>query len=223
MTAHLNEHLSAYLDGDLAGDELVHAEAHLAACAQCRAELEGLRRLVRRAGALHDAPPERDLWAGIAARIQTPSTADVVPLEPRRRRLAFTVPQLAAAAVALIAVSAGSVALLQPRATGQRAAAGTPAVVAVAAGNSENATVASYDSVIGSMQQLLDARRDQLDSATVRIVEQSLRTIDSAITEARTALVRDPNNRYLNGHLQRALNSKLDLMRRVAITPAVAS
>ena len=37
MNAHLNEQLSAYLDGELAGEVLAQAEAHLAACAECLA------------------------------------------------------------------------------------------------------------------------------------------------------------------------------------------
>lgn len=223
MTEHLNEQLSAYLDGELAGEDLAGAEAHLAGCARCRAELEGLRQLVRRAAALDDRPPERDLWAGIAALIVTPSTVDVVPLAPRRRRFAFTVPQLAAAAVALMAVSAGSVALLQPR--GPVAPAGPltfGAPLVTPAGNSADLTVASYDSAIGGLQRILNERRHELDTATVRILEQSLRLIDSAITQSHDALARDPNNRYLNGHLQRALNRKLDLLRQAATLPVVS-
>jgi len=221
MMAHLDEQLSAYLDGDLAGEDLVRAEAHLATCAECRAELEGLRRLVRRAASLDDRPPERDLWAGIARQIATPGTEDVIPLAPRRRRLAFTVPQLAAAAVALMALSAGAATLLQPRSTTGQLAAGTDtAVITRVAMRPGDATVASYDSVINDMQKLLDGRRTDLDTATVRIVEESLREIDAAIHQARAALARDPNDRYLNGHLQRSLDRKLGLLRTVATLPA---
>jgi len=215
MMAHLDEQLSAYLDGDLAGEDLARAEAHLAACAECRAELEGLRRLVRRAAALDDRPPERDLWAGIARQIATPDTRDVIPFAPRTRRFAFTMPQLAAAAALLMAISAGAVTLLQrPQAgvVGLRPVSLSPGDV----------TVASYDSVITDMEHLLSTHRSQLDTATVRIVEASLREIDTAILQARTALAKDPNNRYLNGHLQRSLDRKLDLLRTAAMLPAAS-
>jgi len=221
MMAHLDEQLSAYLDGDLAGELLQQAEAHLASCAACRAELEGLRRVVRRAASLDDRPPERDLWAGIARQIATPGTSDVIPLNSRRRRFAFTVPQLAAAAVALMAVSAGAAMLVQPRSTSGQVAAGTDtAVITSVVMQPGDATVASYDSVIKDMQKLVDGRRGDLDTATVRIVEQSLRDIDAAIHQARAALARDPDNRYLNGHLQRSLDRKLGLLRTVATLPA---
>jgi len=114
MSGHLNENLSAYLDGELEGAELAAAEAHLESCAECRADLEGLTRVARRAAALDDRPPEKDLWSGIQNRLATPSTSDVVPLEPFRRRIAFTMPQLAAAAVAIMALSAGGKPLTTP-------------------------------------------------------------------------------------------------------------
>jgi len=222
MSAHLNEQLSAYLDGDLTGEDLVSTEAHLAGCAECRAELEGLRRVVRRAAALDDRPPERDLWAGIARQIATPSTADVIPFAPRTRRFAFTMPQLAAAAVALMAMSAGAAMLLQPRAVSGPAAAAPGSVVITSVMHPGDEIVASYDSVITDMARLLDTHRSRLDTATVRIVEQSLREIDAAILQARTALAKDPNNRYLNGHLQRSLDRKLGLLRTAATLPFVS-
>lgn len=40
----LKENLSAYLDGELSGPEKSEVEAHLKGCAECRGELESLRR-----------------------------------------------------------------------------------------------------------------------------------------------------------------------------------
>jgi pantoate kinase len=110
--------------------------------------------------------------------------------------------------------------LLQPRAATGRLATPGPVVVTSVAMNPGDATVASYDSVITDMQKMLDDRRGQLDTATVRIVEQSLREIDAAIRQARAALAKDPNNAYLNGHLQRSLDRKLGLLRTAATLPA---
>ena len=224
MNGHLDEQLSAYLDGDLAGEDLVRTEAHLAACQTCRAELESLRRVVRRARALDDRPPEKDLWAGIAARIGSPSTVDVVPLEPRRRRFAFTVPQLAAAALALMAVSVAAGVMLSRESAGyQPVAVDTAPVAPRLAANPGDVAVMSYDSAITGLQVLLAERRGQLDTATVRVVEQSLAVIDQAIAQARAALARAPNDRYLNGHLQRALDRKLHLLRQAATLPTYTS
>src|SRR6266496_5228482 len=58
--------LSEYLDGDLPEKELAGLEAHLPGCADCRATLQQLRRVVARAQALDDRPPTADLWPAIA-------------------------------------------------------------------------------------------------------------------------------------------------------------
>lgn len=217
MAAHLDEKLSAYLDGELEGAELESAELHLKACAECRADLEGLRRVVRRAATLDDQPPAKDLWAGISQRIATPSTSDVVPLESRRRKFSFTVPQLAAAAAALMAISAGTVALAT-RSSQPSVVSDQPADITLAGG----VAVASYDSAITGMQAMLVSRRGSLDTSTVRVLEQSLSLIDFAIKQAREALDRDPGNMYLNGQLQRTLGRKLEVLRNAVTLPSAS-
>lgn len=219
--AHLDFELSAYLDGELAGDELARVESHLSQCAGCRETLEDLRRLVRRSGALDDRAPERDLWGGIAARIAAESTAGVVPLD-RRRRVSFTIPQLAAAALLLMGLSVGAALLVTPPAQTARLSPVTaPARPGGASGIAQNVkervgrAVSSYETAIGEMEQALANRTGALDTATIRVLEQSLLTIDSAIARARAALVREPGNLYLNGELQRALDRKLGVLRQV--------
>jgi anti-sigma factor RsiW len=222
MNTHLNDELTAYLDGELEMAELARVEAHLAGCAECRATLDGLRAVVRRAQALDDRPPERDLWAGIAAHIGAGEAATVLPFAPARRRFAFSIPQLAAAAVTLMAFSAGTALVLsrggRVEAPAVVGAPSAPATVVLAA----QPAIASYDAAIAELQQTLAQRRTQLDTATVRVLEQSLRVIDAAIAQARAALAQDPNNQYLNSHLQRALDRKLDVLRRAATLPAVS-
>jgi len=219
MTAHLDLELSACLDEELDAAERTRVEAHLAGCAECRTALEDLRHLVRRAGTLDDRPPEQDLWPAISARISSESTADVVPLAPRRRRISFSVPQLAAAALALMAVSSGVATLAARGGFGAPPSVSAPAEVgmrAVGVTLPGQAALESYDTAIADLQQALDARRGGLDTATVRVIEQSLQVIDGAIAQARAALARDPNNPYLNGHLERSLGRKLEFLRQVA-------
>ncbi len=136
------DRLSEYLDGELAAPERARLEAHLAVCADCRGVLEELRQVVATAAALPDEPPARDLWVGIEARLGPTASAgeaNVISLAQRRRRFSFTLPQLAAAGVALMAVSTGLVWLLvergpQATAPSQSLASGSrPAVSAPAA------------------------------------------------------------------------------------------
>jgi hypothetical protein len=45
MTEHVKEWLNAYFDGELRGARLSQVESHLAECAECRAELDGMQGL----------------------------------------------------------------------------------------------------------------------------------------------------------------------------------
>jgi anti-sigma factor RsiW len=210
------ERLSEYLDEELSAAERAALEQHLAGCEACRAVLADLRAVTAIAGGAAPTPPARDLWPQIATRIGAAS--DVVPIATRRprARVSFTLPQLAAAAGVLMAVSGGAMwfALggVDPVAPVSSAApevrdATSPAVLAA----SERP---SYESAIADLEQALAGSRSQLDTATVRVLERSLATIDRAIEEARSAVERDPANPYLHRHLDGAMRKKMDILRR---------
>lgn len=74
----------------------------------------------------------------------------------------------------------------------------------------------TYESAVRDLEQALASGRDRLDTATVRVLEESLRAIDAAILEARRALVADPASVYLNNHLAETMRRKLELLRRAA-------
>jgi negative regulator of sigma E activity len=224
MTEHLGERLSALVDGEVSGEALAAAESHLAACAACRGAYDDLLRIRRLAAGLDDRPPERDLWPGIAAEITGEHEVHVVPMPAWRRRVAVSIPQLAAAAIALVALSAGAAIV----ATHARGGAGLPGIADAVqmppamAGLASAKGVESYEAAIRDLELTLAVRRSKLDTATVRAVEQSLAVIDRAIRQAEAALEQDPNSMYLNSHLQNALDRKLEVLRRVT-TLAAAS
>lgn len=232
MSEHLNETVSALLDGELEGAQLRAAEMHLMDCAECQALLEELKAIKRDARALDDVPPARDLWAGIAQRIADEPAQGIVAIGSRRKRIAFSVPQLAAAAALLMVMSGGAAVLVlrvsAPPVASHQTPAGQaprdvgPLTVSNASNSPSDSAVATYDAAINDLEVTLRARRTRLDTSTVRIVEQSLVVIDLAIRQARAALERDPNNLYLNTHLQDALDRKLDLLRHVATLPTVS-
>lgn len=213
---HWTERLSEYLDGTLSGAERRDCERHLADCAECTATLDELQRVVARARALENSPPRADLWNGIAARIGVSRPGVTSLTEHRaRRRIAFTVPQLMAASIALVFLSAGGAWLAL--------ATRPPAVPArvIAAGDADAFRLAEYtkargvqyDQQVAELQQELDANRGRLDTATVRVIEKNLAIIDDAITEARRALASDTASAYLNLHLADTMRRKLQLLR----------
>jgi hypothetical protein len=98
--------LADYLDGDSSDAVRAAVESHAAECAACRQLLEDLVTIRHDAAALPALTPSRDLWDGIAERID----AKVLPLEVgersvQRSRRWWTSPAVAAAA--LVIVTAG--------------------------------------------------------------------------------------------------------------------
>jgi hypothetical protein len=114
MTVHeeWTDQLSDYLDGELPAGAHGAVAEHLRSCASCAAVLNDLTRVVTRAESVEARPPQADLWAGIANRIETDGPAAepglVIPFVGRgARHFTFTLRQLAAAAAVLMAVSGG--------------------------------------------------------------------------------------------------------------------
>src|SRR5207253_5620115 len=229
MTMHeeWTDKLSEYLDDELSPRERQAVESHLRGCAECAAVLDDLTRVVERAQRLDRRPPRADLWDGIAARIETRGAAP--------RRVSFTLPQLAAAAVVLIAASAGIAWQFADRAASRsdiarsteaqsRASSGYEALAerepSAERSNIDIAHVsfadAQYDAAVSDLEKALQNGRRRLDKTTIAIVEHNLQIIDQAIKQARQALETDPANDYLSGHLVEARRRKLDLLRRAA-------
>jgi hypothetical protein len=61
--------LSAYLDRELGGDELLQMRAHMSVCRECRCEAEGLRVLKSLLGGIHCPEPPEDLQQKLTANM----------------------------------------------------------------------------------------------------------------------------------------------------------
>jgi anti-sigma factor RsiW len=203
--------LSEYLDGELDAGERLELESHLATCENCATTLAELRRVVGRASALDDRPPARDLWPGIAARIGV-STDDLAAR--RARRISFTVPQLVAAGITLVIVSAGIARLTTSRRSAPTPLLG-PADVPVVQNAIFSKADSSADLAVDQLRLALaeGQRTGRLNPVTVHKLEHSLGVIDSAIAEARRALVLDPQSAYLIHHLADTMRHKLEFLR----------
>src|SRR5262245_36194110 len=194
------DRLSEYLDGELSGRDRAALEEHLRSCATCSEALADLGAVVARARTLVDLPPAEDLWPGIERqitgalphRVESPAgAAERVRTRPERdrawwaRRFDLGMPQLAAAAVLPIALSAGAVwlALRSPtplpapgfQPIARRVAASPPAAemsrAADAAADSGDATPAPalvavsnprYDAAVAELEQALAEGRGRL-------------------------------------------------------------
>jgi hypothetical protein len=192
--------------------------------------------------------PSRDLWAGIAARIETP----VVEITPGGRLDAFTGRRSARmnrvwmglAAAGLVAVTATVTRQITKRsvvvapapvvATATQApsaadtapsgatAANTTATPAATLVSEKTAAEKSYDAEIKRLRAIVAERRSMLDTATVNVIDHNLKIIDDAIAQCRMALRKDPASRFLMQSLDDALTTKLQLLRTAASLPSRA-
>ena len=93
--------------------------------------------------------------------------------------------------------------------------AGNPRAINAAVNPRGNATQ-SYAAAVADLERVLASGRGQLDTTTIRVIEQNLAAIDRAIAQAQHALDADPANLYLNTHLAETMRRKLDLLRQAA-------
>jgi hypothetical protein len=242
------DRLADYLERD--ADELTRAgmEAHALACADCGALLADLRTLRVDSANLKPLSPSRDLWAGIAARIETP----VVELPARGHAVAARKNRsglwIGLAAAGLVAVTATvtheitkrtlvlpaptqlavqpavAVAAPKPDSSAPRLAAlvQEPVRERTLVSNHLSTPVTAqqtYDDEIARLRTVVNRRRPQLDSATVVVIEHNLKVIDDAIAQCKQALKKDPASRFLMESLNDAMDNKVQLLRTAAVLP----
>ena len=233
--------LLEYFEGTLGDEASARLEAHAAACLPCGSLIRDVNGIRVDAASLTELSPPRDLWAGIESRIQP----RVVSIGTARPHSGMPRGWLAAAAALLVASTSTITYLATSRSRGEGvaspAADAAPAQVAadfvparvqanlrpagtLASGGNPTAAVAitelPYDGEIRRLQSALVERRTQLDPATVSIVEENLKLIDTAVRQARAALSRDPASGFLSGKLNNALEKKIELLRRAALLPS---
>ena len=136
--------LADYLEGDAPDAVRDAVDAHAVRCTACRQLLDELSAIRRDAAALPALVPSRDLWEGIAERID----AKVLPLDAGTRTITpvrRTWARPAVAAAALVIVTAG-ITHLATRASLQTASTSTPAAQ-VAVTSPTSASTVTPDSV----------------------------------------------------------------------------
>jgi len=227
------DRLSAYLAGELPEQDHRLVEGHLGECGACRRVLEELRDVIAQAASLEDMSPPRDLWAGIAATIQAPVAATVslgakvIELPTSRginrptdedhtgvARYAFSTPQLAAAAIVLIAASSMVTWVAGP-------GLGVRSEVTPVFDGTSPVTMASTSTAppegladeLAMLEEALGVARAALDPNTVRVLERNLSVIEQAILDSHQALAQDPGNEFLSDHLERVYQRKLTYLR----------
>ncbi len=222
MTDWINK-LSDYLDDDMSGDERAELEAALEGDVELQRVLEELRAVRDTAASLPTHSPDSNLWPGIESRIGAEAAVvDLASASRARRRLSFTIPQLAAAAVAMLMLGSAGVWMAMNSDTGspdsmdsRSAVAPSPDAGFVSLPPVEGPAL-SYETAVRDLAAQLEIGRDRLDPSTIEALERSLATIDRAIAQAQEALEADPASVYLNRHLADAQTRKISVLQQAA-------
>lgn len=240
--AEMMSRLSEYVDGTLPSAERARIEAWLAEHPEARQAAAELERVKRRAAELPLRAVPEMVWTGVRAGIHAEPVSGTAG-QRIRRRVSFSMSQLAVAASFLLVVGATGtwwvlrsrpgtaqpvatqppVAMAHPTVgTGDTAAAApitsTPQAVARPERLVANTTRAdrSYDRAISDLQRVVAENRGRLSPETVKVIGQSLARIDSALARAQRALLKDPRNAYLTDHVTEMRQRKLELLQQTA-------
>jgi Putative zinc-finger len=197
----VDDRLDDYVDGTLSEGDFQEVELHIASCAACREEERYLRLVLAQAQALpSELSPPRDLWAGIAERIEA----------ERRGRLAWWAPVGLAVAATLV-VGVGAALLYR---SGPASVAPTFGTTPVSLDpTSIGAAEQEYEQAASALMAALQARRNTLSPETLASVEKNLLVMDQALTEVRAALGRDPGNPELTRMLVSTHRKKVETLR----------
>ena len=224
--------IEEFLDGELSGESLKSFEARLGADLPLRQLLDEIRDLRASIGALprEALVPER-IWDGVLTRIgEAPQERplDVIPLSSDAgkhqfgRRLSFSIPQLAAAAVVLVSLGSALTwyaSVGSPHPTTDGTPLGVVPVAADATLSTDapiEALFVEYEASAAALMEVVDNGASTLTEETLQIVMESLTAIDVAVSEAREALREDPGSEMLNRILLSNMQKKLDLLRSTA-------
>ena len=80
-----------------------------------------------------------------------------------------------------------------------------------------------YDKEINTLSRIVRRKKSRLDPSTVTVIDKNLRAVDSAIAQIRAALQDDPSNQLLDAQASRALEMKVELLRRAAMMRSTSS
>ena len=227
------ETLNELVDGQLDLRATNVVEQHLAECQSCSLEYATLQKLLAATKALpRSVLPPDDVWPDLKEvlncrkEVALPTSNQHAARAPEARPVQaspwLSRARLAAAAIVLVVLSSGITAIVLRSGTDRRIAERPDAIQPSQPGSVSTLPVAfrqaesEYNRTIAELKLAVDTQRSQLSPETVRTIDHSLAVVDSAIAEARAALMADPNSRVLVDLLSASYQRKLDLLRRTS-------
>jgi predicted anti-sigma-YlaC factor YlaD len=211
----LDARLDDWIDGELPPAAAAEVEAHLASCALCQERERRLRQVLAHAASLpRSVTPPRDLWPGIARRVE------------RERSWSWASGSwspwaLAAAATVVVGLAAALWSGRPPAAvkTVEIPVASPEARLAAMPGVVSDPALAEaereYEEAANALLEALQKRQSEVQPETLAAVRSNLEVIDRALAEVRQALAQNPSNLELNRMLVATHRKKVEVLRRV--------
>lgn len=221
------EQLSDYVDGELSRPARTRLEQHLVECAECSRTVGQIRQVAAWAPTYEGIAPAHDLWPQVESQL-SPARSTATRQAGERwfgRRITMRVPHLLAAGIALMLLSAGAMWLARSKQQplGPEVSGSFPTVSKTWSSYKAAATEKQYDQAVAQLEGILAGSDSILEPGTLKVIRESLATIDRAILDAREAIARDSNNSYLNASIALNMRRKLDILRTAAQAVAAKS
>lgn len=219
--ADYEERLNDFLDEEISPAARAEAERHLEGCAGCRGYLAALRSLRERTASLpRSLEPARDLWPGIreglpARRAGLPGPAAGFPAWARgwgglAPAAASIVVVLFIAAALLITLRHGPV----PPGPGEAAAPAGIAPAALPPAGSLALAQAEYRAATEKLLAALQRERGGVSPEALKVIEENLRIVDSAIQEIYRAAADHPGRKVDESMVTNLYRTRFDLLRQ---------
>jgi predicted anti-sigma-YlaC factor YlaD len=192
-----------YVDGVIDPDAANSLDAHLAACAECRALADDLRAIRAAARRLERHEPPARAWQRIATAVED---------DRRRRSVGWrSWRPIAAAAAVLLTLTGAWLVLDTAEPPASAPIAQSPAQPLPEEPDSQD-TNAQLQLAIDGLERITVVDAGELDDDTAQILKTNLTLIDAAIGESRAALETEPSSDAAQRSLFAALNTKVTVL-----------
>jgi predicted anti-sigma-YlaC factor YlaD len=195
------------VDGTLDAGRQAQLDAHCRGCASCSELLNDLKEIRAAAATLERHTPSPELWRAIAARVQAPAFA-AAPAAGGRHGTSWAALATAAALVMMLGTAAWFGIATNWRGGG----GGTATDLARSAASELQLAEQHYENAITALEQLMVGQENALDPSVAAEIAESLKSIDRAIDDSRTALKSDPGSFVAQTSLLEALRMKVALL-----------
>lgn len=205
--------LGDYVDGTLDERSRIEVEAHLAACARCRAIVADFGVLRQATQSLEPELPPAHVWTKLAAAYEAEQKSSLHGWSFSWRQSLAASLVTAILVASLVWVGKG---LTPINDSSSRVASATPAATEPVSVRAEfDLAEMQYTNAIAGLESITKSEQSALDMETADVLQANLTVIDGAITESRAALQTEPDNPAAQDSLFDALRSKLELLQDV--------